>query len=651
MGIDPRGGTGTTQDGYEKLYRESIEDPVGFWGREASRLHWFHPWDRVFDDSDEPFVRWFPGGRTNLCYNAVDRHVLAGRGDRQAVIWVSPERGDERIQSFAEVHRLVQRFAAVLKRRGVRVGDRVLIYLPMVPEAVVAMLACVRIGAIHSVVFAGFSGEALAHRIDDSRSRVIVCADAGLRKGKAIPLKPIVDRAIDAADTAVDHVIVLDRGLIEWPERPGRDLRWDREMATAGDAPVPAEPLLATDPSYILYTSGTTGKPKGVVRDTGGYMVALHASMSQIYGCGPDDVYWSTSDIGWVVGHSYIVYGPLLAGIPTVVFEGTPDSPDPGVWWRTVERHRVSVLFSAPTAMRMLRKYPTECISRCDLSSLRHVFLAGEPLDEPTYRWAHETLGKPIVDHYWQTESGWPMVTNHLGLPPLPVKPGSPTKEAMGWRLDVVDEKGDPSPPGTRGYLVARPPLPPGTLQTIWGDEARFADSYWRMFERHGKRLYFSGDYAIKDEDGYYWLLGRADEVINVAGHRMGTREVEEVISGHPDVAEASAIGIDDEIKGQAIASFVVLRKGIEDTDALRDGIVRLIREEIGPIAAPKVLRIVPRLPKTRSGKVMRRVLRAICEEKEIGDLSTIEDGASVEEIRAALDELRGRSPGEHDAR
>jgi propionyl-CoA synthetase len=568
--------------------------------------------------------------------------VLAGRAESPAIIWTSPELEAERVISFGELHGLVQRFAAVLRRLGVGVGDRVLIYLPMVPEALVAVLACARIGAIHSVVFAGFSGDALAHRIDDSSSTVIVTADAGLRKGKTIPLKPVVDRAVDAAAVDVKHVVVLDRGILEWQEIAGRDVRWDDEIGAVGDGPVPAEALPAEHPSYILYTSGTTGKPKGVVRDTGGYMVALHSSMARIYGCGPSDVYWSTSDIGWVVGHSYIIYGPLLAGIPTVVFEGTPDSPDPGIWWKTIEKHGVSVLFSAPTAMRMLRRFPAEWVSRHDLSSLRHVFLAGEPLDEPTYRWAQETLGKPVIDHYWQTESGWPMLTNHMGLEPIPIKPGSPTKEAIGWKLDVVDEKGEPSPSGDRGFLIARPPLPPGALRTIWGDDQRYVDSYWRMFERQGKVLYFSGDYAIKDEDGYYWLLGRADEVINVAGHRMGTREVEEVISSHPDVAEASAIGIDDEIKGQAIASFVVLRKGVEASEELRNGIVQLIREEIGPIATPKVLRVVERLPKTRSGKVMRRVLRALCEEKEIGDLSTIEDGASVEEIRAALESLGG---------
>ncbi len=630
---------------YEEMYKWSIENPREFWANRAQHLHWFKKWEQVLDDSQPPFFRWFPGGQTNLCYNAVDRHVLAGKGDKPAIIWESPEIGQSRVLTFAELHREVNKLAAVLHNLGVHKGDRVLIYMPMVPEALVAMLGCVRIGAIHSVVFAGFSVEALAHRIEDSGAKVVICADGGLRKGKAVDLKGIVDRAIAQAKTSVEHVIVLDRGVNPWTPVPQRDILWAEAMAAVGDAQVPAEPVESTHPSYILYTSGTTGKPKGVVRDTGGYMVALHTSMDMIYGCTADDMFWSTSDIGWVVGHSYIVYGPLLYGIPTLVYEGTPDSPHPGIWWETVQKHGVTVLFSAPTAMRMLRKFPSEWIARYDLSRLRHVFLAGEPLDEPTYQWAVEALKKPVVDHYWQTESGWPMITNHMGLQPLPFKPGSPTKAAIGWELDVVDEHGNPVPPGRRGFLVAHPPLPPGALLTLWGDDARFVQSYWGAFQRQGKLLYMTGDYAIRDEDGYFRLLGRADEVINVAGHRLGTREVEEVISGHPAVAEVSAIGVDDEIKGQALAVFVVLKKDVQETEALRQDLIRLVRESIGPIATPKVLQVVPRLPKTRSGKVMRRVLRALCEDKELGDLSTIEDGATVDEVRQALEELRRLTP------
>ncbi len=623
---------------YEEAYDFSISNPEEFWAAEAEKLHWFKRWDKVLDDSRAPFFRWFSGGETNLCYNAVDRHALSDRGGKTAVIWESPETGNSQVISFRELYQTVNCFAKVLRARGVKKGDRVLIYMPMVPEALVAVLACARVGAIHSVVFAGFSVESLADRIDDSNPKMVICADGGMRKGRPIDLKRIVDRSLKTASVKIPTVIVVDRGIAEWATVEGRDLRWTDEMEKVGDnVMVDPERMLATDPSYILYTSGTTGKPKGVVRDVGGYMVALHASMSQIYGCGPEDIYWSTSDIGWVVGHSYIIYGPLLAGIPTILFEGTLDSPNPGIWWDIIDKHCVTVFFSSPTAMRMLRKFPSQWIESHDLSSLRHVFLAGEPLDEPTYHWVHTTLKKPVVDHYWQTESGWPMITNHMGIETLPFKPGSPTKEAMGWNLDVVDENGEPVSTGERGLLVVHPPLPPGSLQTIWGDEKRYVKSYWSMFKRKGKDLYFSGDYALKDKEGYFWLLGRADEVINVAGHRMGTREVEEIISGHPQVAEASAIGIDDEVKGQAIAAFVVLKRGVEDTEVLHKELINLIRDQIGPIATPKLLNVVDQLPKTRSGKVMRRVLRALCEDKEIGDLSTIEDGASVDEIQKTL--------------
>lgn len=626
---------------YEEIHRRSIEDRERFWAEQAGRLHWFKPWDTVLDDSNAPFFRWFRGGQTNLCYNAVDRHVKDGRGDDPAIIWESVEVNQHQTMTFHDLQQAVNRFAAVLRRNDVNKGDRVLIYMPMVPEALVAVLACARLGAVHSVVFAGFSFEALADRIEDCTPKVVVCADGSTRKGKVIHLKQIVDRALDHAAIDVPKVIVLDRGIDPWTPVGSRDVSWEAEITAVGDAVIEPVALDASDPSYILYTSGTTGKPKGVVRDTGGYMVALHTSMDQIYGCTKDDVFWSTSDIGWVVGHSYIIYGPLLYGIPTVVFEGTPDNPNPGIWWEIIAKHHISVVFSAPTGMRMLRKFPTEWIEKHDLSSLRHIFLAGEPLDEPTYKWVKEILGVPVVDHYWQTESGWPMITNHMGMDPLEFKPGSPTREAMGWHLDVVDDTGDPIADGERGYLVGHAPLPPGTLQTVWGDDERYLDSYWRMFQRQGKTLYFSGDYAIKDSDGYFWLLGRADEVINVAGHRMGTREVEEVISSHPDVAEASAIGIDDEVKGQAIAAFVVLKKGIVPAEAVHKEIISLIRDRIGPIATPKILNIVDKLPKTRSGKTMRRVLRALCEQKDIGDLSTIEDGASVDEVRKVLDEMR----------
>jgi len=490
---------------YEEAHEFSVSNPEEFWAAEAEKLHWFKRWDKVLDDSRAPFFRWFLGGETNLCYNAVDRHALSDRGGKPAVIWESPETGHSQAISFRELYQTVNRFAEVLRARGVKKGDRVLIYMPMVPETLVAVLACARVGAIHSVVFAGFSVESLADRIDDSNSKMVICADGSMRKGRPIDLKRIVDRSLKAASVKVPTVIVFDRGIVEWTTVEGRDLRWTDEMEKVGDnVMVEPERMLATDPSYILYTSGTTGKPKGVVRDIGGYMVALHASMSQIYGCDPEDVYWSTSDIGWVVGHSYIIYGPLLAGIPTVIFEGTPDSPNPGIWWDIIDKHGVTVFFSSPTAMRMLRKFPSQWVESHDLSSLRHVFLAGEPLDEPTYHWVHTALKKPVVDHYWQTESGWPMITNHMGIETLPFKPGSPTKEAMGWNLDVVDENGKPVSAGERGLLVAHPPLPPGSLQTIWGDEKLYVEGYWGMFKRKGKDLYFSGDYALKDKEGYF---------------------------------------------------------------------------------------------------------------------------------------------------
>jgi len=611
-----------------------------FWGREAEELYWYKKWDKVLDDSNPPFYRWFKGGETNLCYNAVDRHALGNGRNKAAIIYESPEANQSRIVTFYELYRLVNRFSAVLKKRGVAKGDRVIVYMPMIPEALITVLSCARIGAVHSVVFAGFSVESLGNRVIDSKPKMLVCAEAGARKGKKVPLKKIVDDALALASSkgvTVPNVIVYDRKLDQWNKVAGRDLVYQEEMdAISTSTLVEPERMKSDDMSYILYTSGTTGKPKGIVRDVGGYMVALHASMKHIYGCGPTDVFWSTSDIGWVVGHSYIIYGPLLAGIPTVVFEGTPDSPTPAIWWEVVEKYGVSVLFSAPTAMRVLRKFPEEWLTKCDLSCLRYIFLAGEPLDEPTYHWASKTLGKEIIDHYWQTESGWAIITNHKGLQTLPIKAGSPTKGAMGWNCDVVDEKGNPCPPGQRGVMVVSPPLPPGALLTVWGDDQAYKDVYWTKF----KGKYYSGDYSIKDADGYFWMLGRADEVINVSGHRMGTREVEEVIADHPKVSENSCIGIDDALTGQAIAAFVVLKQGFANTPEVKQDIINLIRTRIGAIASPKILQIVNALPKTRSGKVMRRVLRAVSEKRDLGDLSTIEDGASIEEIKKALGDM-----------
>jgi len=624
---------------YDELHKMSIQQPEKFWGAEAERLFWFKKWDKVLDVSNPPFTRWFKGGVTNMCYNAVDRHALGDGRNKAAIIFESPETNTSRVITFFELYKLVNKMAAVLKKRGVEKGDRVVIYMPMIPEALVSVLACARIGAVHGIVFAGFSVESLGNRIVDCTPKMVICAEAGARKGKKVPLKKIVDDALVLAEkkgVKVNNVIIYDRKLDAITKVEGRDLIYQEEMEAIGAVMVPCAEMKSDDPSYILYTSGTTGKPKGILRDTGGYMVALSCSMRLIYGCGPTDIYWSTSDIGWVVGHSYIIYGPLITGIPTVVFEGTPDSPTPAIWWETVEKYGVTVMFSAPTAMRVLRKFPEEFLKKADISSLRYIFLAGEPLDEPTYSWASRTLGKDIIDHYWQTESGWAIITNHKGIETLPIKPGSATKPAMGWDCEVVNDKGEVVKPKEKGVMIVRPPLPPGALLTVWGDDQAFIDVYFSKF----KPNYYSGDFAIKDEDGYMWMLGRADEVINVSGHRMGTREVEEVISDHSKVAECSCIGIDDALTGQAIAGFVVLKNGVPNTPEVKQDIINLIRSRIGAIATPKILQIVAALPKTRSGKVMRRVLRALSEKRDLGDLSTIEDGASVDEIRKALTDM-----------
>jgi propionyl-CoA synthetase len=626
---------------YDAVMKRSLEERESFWAEQADKLHWYKRWDKVLDRSREPFYSYFTGGLTNMCCNAVDRHVAAGNGDRVAVIWESPEVNQSRKITYNELLAEVNAFAAVLKSQGVAKGDRVLIYLPMVPETMVAMLACARIGATHAVVFAGFSVDALADRIDDAEVKLVVCSDGGVRKQKPVDLKGITDKALDLARNKVKTVIVLDRGLNKWNRVAGRDLLWSDEMAKHRGEKIECVPVESSHPLYLLYTSGTTGKPKGVVRDTGGHMTALNCSMPMIYGTREHDVYFSTSDFGWTVGHSYVCYAPLLAGLTTVVFEGTPDFPDPGIWWSVCEKYKVNVMFSSPTAMRMLRKFPADWFKKHDLSALRYIFLAGEPLDEPTWQWAKDALGKPVIDHYWQTESGWPMLSNMPGVEMLPFKPGSPTKPVYGWDLIVVNDNGEEVPHGQRGLLVARPPLPAGTFLTLWGDDERYVQTYWKHFQ--GKLLFYTGDFAIRDDDGYFWVLGRADEVINIAGHRLGTREVEEVISGHPAVAEASAIGVHDDLKGQAIVSFVVLKQGQEPSDATRKSIIGLVREKIGAIAAPRSVEFVKMLPKTRSGKVMRRVLKGIVEGAKMGDLTTLEDGASVDEVQKAVDLLGAR--------
>lgn len=623
-------------EGYESFYRRSLESPTEFWAGEAEALYWRRPWDRVLDFDNPPFSRWFVGGETNLCYNAVDRH-LTQRADQRAIVWISSEVGETRELTFRETCAQVQSCAAVLRDLGLEKGDRVIIYLPMIPEAVIAMLACVRLGAIHSVVFGGFAAHSLAQRIDDARPRLLITADAGMRAGRPVPYKHLVDQAIAQSEHPPSHVLVVNRGLDpRMPTTPGRDLDFQSLLAGKAGAQVPPVWVESNHPSYILYTSGTTGRPKGVQRDTGGHATALLASMKRIYGTQPGETYFSTSDIGWAVGHSYVVYGPLLNGNTTIVYEGTPLTPDPGIWWKIVQDYEVTTMFSAPTAIRILRKQDPKWMRTHDTSSLRYLFLAGEPLDEPSYRWITENLGRVVIDHYWQTESGWPMVANCAGVELLPIKPGSPTRPVYGYDLRVVEPgSGRVVQRGEKGVLVAKPPLPPGTLSTIWGDDARFVDSYYRHFK---ELLYYTGDYAIEDQDGYFFLLGRADEVINVAGHRLGTREIEEAISGHPAVAEAAAVGVHDEIKGQAIVAFVVLKNDVTaPAEEVSAEVKKRVAEVVGPIARPRDVHVVASLPKTRSGKVIRRAITAMAEGKEVGDLSTLEDPAGIENIKDAV--------------
>ncbi len=626
---------------YEEAYDLSLKNPEEFWRSEAENLHWYKKWDKVLDDSNYPFFRWFVGGKTNLCYNAIDQHALGAKRGTAAIIWESPETGQSQIYTYYQLYKEVNKFAGVLKNLGIKKGDRIILYMPMVPESAIAMLACVRIGAIHSVVFAGFSRDALADRINDANPKLLLTCDAGSRAGKLVKLKGIVDAALEKTTANVDHVIVKNRSLDpDFPITKGRDLDWMDLLKNKGINYVEPEILESTDPSYILYTSGTTGKPKGILRDTGGYMVALYTSMLQIYDCQANrDVFFSTSDIGWVVGHSYIVYAPLLLGIPSILYEGTPVFPDPGIWWRIIEKYGVTVVFSAPTALRILKKFPEKWIIERDLSSLRYFFLAGEPLDTPTYHWATKILGTTVIDHYWQTESGWPMLSNMPGIEFLPIKPGSPTKPVVGYDLLVVDDQGEELPCNQKGILIARPPLPPGNLMTIYGDDKRYKQVYWEVFL--SKKLFHTGDYAIKDEHGYFWVLGRSDEVIKIAGHRLGTREIEEAVSSHPAIAETSCIGVDDELKGTVVIAFVVLREGFDPSEELKKEIIQVVRNTVGPIAAPKAVEMVKILPKTRSGKIMRRILKNVYEGKRLGDISTIEDGTSIEEVSTAIELMK----------
>jgi propionyl-CoA synthetase len=624
--------------GYAEFYRRSIEDRDAFWEEQSRLVDWQTPPRQICDDSNPPFTRWFVGGTTNLCHNAVDRH-LKERADQPALIYVSSETGEERVYSFRELHAQVQRAAAMLQSLGVKKGDRVLIYMPMIAQAAFAMLACARIGAIHSVVFGGFASVSLASRIEDATPSVIVSADAGSRAGKIVPYKPLLDEAIRLSSHKSAAVLLVDRGLAPMERIAGRDHDWDALASRHARTEVPCEWLQSTDISYTIYTSGTTGRPKGVQRDVGGYAVALAASMKHIFLGEPGETYFSTSDIGWVVGHSYIVYGPLIAGMATIMYEGLPIRPDAGIWWSLVEKYKVSAMFSAPTAVRVLKKQDPAFLKKYDLSSLKALFLAGEPLDEPTARWISEGLGVPIIDNYWQTESGWPILTVANGVEPKASKFGSPGVPMYGYKVKILHETTgeELTRPNEKGVVAIEGPTPPGFMQTVWRDDERFVQTYWKSIP--DRLVYSTFDWGIRDEDGYYYILGRTDDVINVAGHRLGTREIEESISSHPNVAEVAVVGVADTLKGQVAMAFVVAR----DTSALTDEAAKLrlegeimkrVDEQLGAIARPARVRFVSLLPKTRSGKLLRRAIQAVCEGRDAGDLTTIEDPAALQQIR-----------------
>jgi propionyl-CoA synthetase len=623
---------------YADFHRRSIEDREGFWSEQAKLVDWQSPPQQVCDYSNPPFAKWFVGGTTNLCHNAVDRH-LKDRADQAALIFVSTETNQEKVYTFRELHTEVQRMAAVLKDLGVQKGDRVLIYMPMIPEAAFAMLACTRLGAIHSVVFGGFASGALASRIEDSAPRVIVSADGGLRGGKAVEYKPLLDEAIRLSAHKPESVLLVDRQVAPMPLVEGRDRLWGPLREKHLNTSVPCEWVDATHPSYTLYTSGTTGKPKGVQRDTGGYAVALAASMKHIYCGNPGETYFSTSDIGWVVGHSYIIYGPLIAGMATIMYEGLPIRPDGGIWWSLVEKYKVTVMFSAPTAIRVLKKQDPALLSKYDLSTLRALFLAGEPLDEPTAQWISAGLGKPIIDNYWQTETGWPILSICKGVDDAASKFGSPGKPVYGYDVKLLDDQTGEELAGgdVKGVVCVEGPLPPGCMQTVWRDDARFVSTYWKQLS--GKWVYSTFDWGVRDKDGYYFILGRTDDVINVAGHRLGTREIEESIAGHPNIAEVAVVGVADQLKGQVAMAFAVVKDASQLTDEaaamkLEGEIMKLVDRDLGAVARPARVRFVTVLPKTRSGKVLRRAIQAVCESRDTGDLTTMDDPAALQQIR-----------------
>ena len=625
---------------YAEFYKLSVDDPQAFWARQAELIDWHQPYTQVLDYTNPPFAKWFVGGQTNLCFNAVDRW-LDTQSDQPALIAISTETQTEQVYSFAELAQEVQCAAAIMQSLGVCKGDRVLIYMPMIAEAAFAMLACARIGAIHSVVFGGFASNSLATRIDDAKPKLIVSVDAGSRGGKRMPYKPLLDAAIDMSRHKPERVLWVDRGLSPMGRVTDRDVDYAAARKQHMNAQVPVVWLESNAPSYILYTSGTTGHPKGVQRDVGGYAVALASSMKHIY-CGrAGETYFSTSDIGWVVGHSYIVYGPLIAGMTTIMYEGLPIMPDAGIWWSIVARYQVTRMFTAPTAVRVLKKYPTGFMHKHDLSSLKTLYLAGEPLDETTSHWISSELGVPVIDNYWQTETGWPILTIAKGVEDLPTKLGSPGIPVYGYKVKILNETtGAVCNANEKGVVVIEGPLPPGCMQTVYGDDQRFVQTYWSNFRT--EQVYSTFDWGIRDEDGYYFILGRTDDVINVAGHRLGTREIEESISRHTDVAEVAVVGVEDKLKGQVAVAFVILKNTklvatAESRVAKEKEIMAVVDQRLGALARPSRVHFVTLLPKTRSGKLLRRSLQAICEGRAPGDLSTIEDPASLEQIRSVL--------------
>ena len=623
---------------YADFYRQSIDQRDTFWAEQAKLIDWNTQPTQICDYNNPPFARWFVGGTTNICHNAIDRH-LAERADQAALVAISTETNTERTYTFAQLHLEVQRMAASLLSLGVKKGDRVLIYMPMIAEAAFAMLACTRIGALHSVVFGGFASGSLASRIEDSEPVVIVSADAGSRGGKPVPYKPLLDEAIRLSKHKPSAVLLTDRGLSPLNLVEGRDHVWSALREQHINAVVPCEWIEATEPSYTLYTSGTTGKPKGVQRDTGGYTVALAASLKHIFAAKPGDTFFTTSDIGWVVGHSYIIYGPLIGGMTTIMYEGLPIRPDPGVWWSIVEKYKVTHMFSAPTAVRVLKKHDPEWLKKYDISSLKALWLAGEPLDEPTARWISEALEVPIIDNYWQTETGWPIMTLANGVEQQTTRFGSPGKAMYGYNLKLIDEvTGEElTTPNQKGVIAVEGPLPPGCLQTVWRDDERFVSTYWSSVP--GRQIYSTFDWGIRDADGYYFILGRTDDVINVAGHRLGTREIEESISSHPNVAEVAVVGVADTLKGQVAMAFAVARDASllndpAERDRLEAEVMKQVDKQLGAVARPSRVYFVNALPKTRSGKLLRRALQAVAEGRDTGDLTTMEDPAALQQVR-----------------